>query len=231
MTRFRIRDKVERIRDHFRKFEYGKTWQDDKIIEQYDAFYSRTPLIHEDFFNFINKHRDKIKTVLEIGCGIGIYPIRNKHLFEGMAYTGVDIGKPAIDYCKSRSPFRFLLGDFIMMDLHEKSFDLIFSHAVIDHVHNIDKFMSRIVALTKKYAYISAYRGYFPDLHEHIMTKNKIDGCYYNDLSVPRLRMTLCNAGLEESQFTIRRQASGIELGQKFSIGLDGYETIVEIHR
>ena len=56
------------------------------------------PLLHNNFINYLTS-KDDVKTVLEIGCGMGIYPIKFKNLFENKEYLGLDIGEPAIDFC------------------------------------------------------------------------------------------------------------------------------------
>ncbi len=85
-----------------------------------------------------------------------------------MYYTGTDISKDAIEFCKKNSSFNFIQGDFIKMELPQK-YDLIYSHAVVDHVYDIDAFIEKIVKNCLKYAYINSYRGYFPELLKHKM--------------------------------------------------------------
>ena len=125
-----------------------------------------------------------------------------------MIYTGIDISSTAIEYCKNNSNFEFICGDIIKMESNRK-FDLVFSHAVIDHVYDIDTFVKKIVNLSKKYAYINSYRGYFPDMEEHKMNWNNKDGCYYNDVSVKHIKKILLEIGLQENEFVIRAQKSG----------------------
>lgn len=217
----------KRIKD-IKKTEYGEGWQ--KVdLEFYNRIYNYRPLLHQDFIKYL-KSKNNIKTVLEVGCGAGTYPIEFKDLFEDKKYVGIDIGKPSIEYCKKHSSFKFICGDLINLDCNSK-FDLVFSHAVIDHVYDIDKFLDKILSCTKKFAYISAYRGYFPNLKEHKMTWSNEKGCYYNDLSVEQLKNFLKSKGVYENEYKIRKQADGTELNQKHSIGLDGYETVIEINK
>lgn len=191
---------------NLKKSNYGKAWR-KKDSEFYEQLFIARPLLHENFINFLKSKKD-IKTILEVGCGSGIYPIKFNYLFADKEYVGIDIGEPAIEYCKRNSEFDFICGDFIKMEVSNK-YDLIFSHAVIDHIYDTDAFLSKIVNICKKYAYISAYRGYFPDLERHKMIWNNEKGCYYNDLSVKALRKTLLQGGLEEDEFIIKSQESG----------------------
>jgi len=61
------------------------------------------------------------------------------------------------------------------------------------------------------------------------MTWDNDKGCYYNDLSVNQLKRNLLKIGLMENEINIRKQEDGTELNQIHSIGLDGFETVLEI--
>ena len=113
-----------------------------------------------------------------------------------------------IDFCKKNSPYQFRCSDFIKEDLNEK-FDLVFSHAVIDHVYDIDAFLKRIVNTTKKFAFVNSYRGYFPDLKEHKMKWRDDQACYFNDISIMRIKQVLLDCHLTEEEFIIRPQDNG----------------------
>lgn len=215
----------KRIKD-LKKSPYGKNWQ-QVDPDFYSRIYNYRPLLHQNFLEYL-KNKHDVKSVLEIGCGIGTYPIEFRKYFDKKDYLGIDIGKPAIEYCKQNSNFEFICGDIINMELDRK-FDLVFSHAVIDHVYDIDAFLEKIVNLSRKHVFISAYRGYFPDLDGHKMTWDNDKGCYYNDLSVNQLKRNLLKIGLTENEINIRKQEDGTELNQIHSIGLDGFETVLEI--
>ena len=206
----------------FKHAEYGKFWR--KIgSESYEVMYQARPLLHDNFKNFLRNKKD-VKTVLEVGCGTGIYPIKFKELFFNMEYEGIDFAKPAIEYCRNNSQFNFICGDFIKMKL-QKKYDLVFSHAVIDHVYDIEGFLSKIVEVCKKYAYVSSFKGYFPNIQKHLMQWKEDTGSYQNNLSVEETKRNLLKCGLDEDEFVIRKQKSG---NLKDSI-VD--ETVIEINR
>ncbi|HET6458352.1 MAG TPA: class I SAM-dependent methyltransferase [Nitrosopumilaceae archaeon] len=214
----RIRIKVEK---KIGKSTYGKVWTKDN--QWYNEIHNANPLLHEDFVRYIKEKKD-VKTVLEIGCGTGIYPIQMKEIFEGIQYAGIDISENAIEYCKKNSKFEFICGDFIKMDI-TKRYDLVYSHAVVDHVYDIDAFISKMVKISKKYTYINSYRGYFPEMKEHKMTWDGHDGCYFNDLSIQQTRENLLRNGLSEDEFVIRSQESG-QQGKNVNL-----QTVIEIKK
>ena len=71
----RISTKLKR---KYAKPKYGKRWP-DQTVEWYKKIYDSNFLIHEYFKNYL-KSKNDIKTILEIGCGKGVYPIFNKEL-------------------------------------------------------------------------------------------------------------------------------------------------------
>lgn len=204
---------------------YGKTWQERDGMEQiewYDKMHNSHEIQHQDFTNYLKSKN--IKHVLEIGCGTGVYPIKLKELFSNLEYTGTDISETAIKQCKKNSSFEFIAGDFLKLDF-TKEYDIVFSHAVIDHVYDMDAFVSKIVKLTKQFAYITAYRGYFPELKKHKMNWNHEDGSYYNDFSIIQIKEKFKEIGLKENEFTIR----SLKVDNQ-NDALD-FQTIIEIHK
>jgi len=205
------------------KSEYGKWWQQESVTEKlYDNIWKRRPGLHNDLKNFIME-RKNIENILEIGCGDGGYPIKLKKLFEGKQYTGIDISKPAIESCKKKSNFEFICSDFLKFHF-EKKFDLVFSNAVIDHIYDIDLFLKKIMDLTKKYAYINAYRGYNPNLEKHVMKWEKKLSCYHNELSHKQIINLFLKNDLSKNEFSIRP----IQVGENANFPI---QTIIEINK
>jgi len=200
---------------------YGDIWQGKDAEKWYSDTENIHPLIHKDFLNYLSNKKD-IKSVLEIGCGPGVYPIMHKNIFEKFDYTGIDISKSAIKFCQENSDFNFICGDFLQIDLPKK-FDLVFSRSVIDHVYDIDKFIEKTVSLSTKYAYIYAYRGFFPNLESHNSILDGKGSYYVNQLSKKKLEETLLNAGLRNSEFNISGKESGHD---EWKVG-----TVIEINK
>jgi len=210
----------------FGNSSYGKTWQEKEGGEQidwYNRMHESHKIQHQDFVRYI-KTRNNLETALEVGCGTGVYPIKLKELFANIKYTGTDISETAIKQCKKNSPFEFFAADFIKLNISRK-FDCVFSHAVVDHVYDMDEFVTKIVNSTKKYAYITAYRGFFPDLKKHKMNWNDADGSYYNDFSIIQIKKKFKEIGLNENEFNVR----SLKVDNKNN-NLD-YQTIIEIEK
>ena len=188
------------------KKKYGDFWQKHEKSNPnfYETIFDNIKLKHENFLEYL-KGLKNIETVLEVGCGTGIYPTKYPELLG--QYTGLDISKPAIEHCKRTLKQNFICDDFVKHEFDTK-FDLVFSHSVIDHVPDIDSFIKKIALCSKKHAYISAYRGYFPKLEEHQQQWNK-DGYYLNDLSLSKITEALLEVGIKEDELLIKSGDTG----------------------
>ncbi len=172
--------------------------------DQYHRMFYSKPLCVKDFLNFF-KSKKNIKTVLEVGCSVGMFPRTFHDMYENMEYTGMDISPKCIEICKSNIESEFLCGDFIKFE-PEKKFDLVYSFDVIDHVYDVDGFISNIIDTTKKYAYVNAYRGFYPNLKNHKTEFRDNEGIYMNDISIEQIKNTLFKKGLTEDEFCLRTQ-------------------------
>ncbi len=207
------------------KANYGKIWQEklgDEQIQWYEGMHKSCLKMHDDFKEFLREKRPS--SILEIGCGAGYYPINLKDLFIDKEYVGIDISETAIEFCKSRSPFNFICTDFLKKNIDRK-FDLIFSHALIDHVYDIDLFIEKIIKSSNRFVYVTAYRGYFPDLEKHVMRRNNLEGTYYNDVSIKQLTKKFMDMGLQKHEYSF----SSIKVD---NVGRDDdWQTIIKIEK
>ena len=207
------------------KEEYGNIWQEkfgDEQVQWYEKMHNSCLKMHDDFKKFLTERSPS--TVLEVGCGAGYYPRNLKELFTNAEYTGTDISETAIKFCKSKSSFNFICTDFLKNSLNKK-FDLVFSHALIDHVYDVDLFIEKIIGATDRFAYVTAYRGYFPDLQKHVLRRNNTEGSYYNDISIKQVSRKLLDMGLQEQEYsfdTIKVADEGRD---------DDWQTIIKIEK
>ena len=184
------------------KEKYGNIWQEKYGYEQvqwYQKMHNSCLKMHDDFKKFLAEKSPT--TILEVGCGAGYYPINLKELFINIEYTGTDISETAIKFCKLKSPFNFICTDFLKNNLNKK-FDLVFSHALIDHVYDVELFIEKIIQTSKRFVYVTAYRGYFPDLEKHVIQRNNLEGSYYNDISIKKITKKLAEMGLQEREYS-----------------------------
>ena len=192
----------------FGKSSYGNIDWTKANESWYEEIHNSNNLLHENFIQYFNQIKPNIQSVLEVGCGTGVYAIKHKDIFQNLDYTGIDFSETNIEYCKNNSKFKFVNGDFIKMET-KTQFDLVFSHAVVDHVYDIDMFLTNLIKSCKKYAYINSYRGFFPDINKHEMKWRDDDNCYYNNISIKQVKKLLLEEGLSEKEFIIRKQKSG----------------------
>ena len=198
----KIKTKVGVNTNYAKKFIEGDPQY--KYEDQYIRMFHSKPLCVKDFLNFV-KNKHGIKSVLEVGCSIGMFPRTFRDLYQNIEYTGTDISPKCIEICESHLDSEFLCADFIKFK-SEKKFDFVYSFDVIDHVYDIDGFISNIIDTTRKYAYVNAYRGYFPELKDHKSIYRDNEGIYMNDISVERIKNVMLEKGLTEKEFCFRSQ-------------------------
>ena len=74
----------------FGKSSYGNQDWMKADYQWYDKIHDSNYLLHQNFMEYFSKIKSNIKTVLEVGCGTGVYPIRENEMFRGLEYTGID---------------------------------------------------------------------------------------------------------------------------------------------
>ncbi|MCK4730457.1 MAG: class I SAM-dependent methyltransferase [Candidatus Aenigmarchaeota archaeon] len=115
--------------------KYGHTGWSDQIIYKYDQ-----PLRLRVIKNILNKIQGSIenKKILDVGCGVGDFSI----MFAKMSaeVTGIDISEKAVGEAKKKA--KGLCCDFKVTSIKnmdfQKSFDIILSITVLQHIPNKD---------------------------------------------------------------------------------------------
>lgn len=77
--------------------------------------------------------------VLEIGCGAGLFCHRLKQYAPDISVTGLDFDKNHIAFARKKAEelgvdCQFAEGDIACLPFSDESFDLVFSHTVVEHV-------------------------------------------------------------------------------------------------
>jgi len=161
------------------------TWMYKTRIEQHQCFHN--------WFKLINQLQT-VGSVLELGCGYGV---GHAEFFKDLRFVGADLSDKAITWCKANrvNPSHdYLVCDFIQENFREK-FDLVFSQGTIDNTYDMDRFLKAAVGASKQWIYVTAYRGFFPELAKHRYSWNEEHGCFYNDLSPLNAFETLLECG------------------------------------
>ena len=168
---------------------FGKVWQ-DKYLQWFRDIKTEFFYVHEIFEEYIKIIKYKpFNGVLEIGCGEGEYR-------EGMRldnYLGIDISHNAIKLSKTRNG-NFKQVDFLKLNTIRK-FDLIFSHSVVDHTENIDKFFIKSLKKSRKYVYHTAYQSYDDTIPNHIQRYEPNYKISYNTISIKKIKQICKNLG------------------------------------
>jgi SAM-dependent methyltransferase len=109
---------------------------------------------------FILKGRN-MNSVLDIGCGVGLYA--KSWMNRGFSYAGIDQISFAIEVAQKQNP----KGKFQTCDIIEfnGSFDIVFSHTVLQHVHKNFKglFLQKIYHLIKNYGFFVCYEDVYEE--------------------------------------------------------------------
>ncbi len=173
-------------------------WTHNTVLQVHEHFMAWTRTIEFEF-------------VLEVGCGkYGWYYCA--FYKSGHAYKGIDSYQGVIVHCRAMFPNPMAWTRENICDIHAGSwcnYDLVFSHAVIDHAPDPDLFIRKSIEASLHYTYIMSYRGYFPAIAEHKIEKNTFDGYCYNDISIPQVRRLLDGLGYK---YELHEVATGLPL-------------------
>ena len=177
---------------------YGHWWEENGLGEDwYKAIFDVRPRAHQyflDWFSGLIRRGERISSILEVGCGRGQPYAR---LFEAYNYRGTDISTKEIEYCQtaySDGRNRFFRADAIEDDLRGP-YDLVFCHAVVDHVYDINLFLQKLAKASSGWLYVSSYRDWSPRLNSHEYIWYEECTSYLNRLSPEETRRALLQVG------------------------------------
>lgn len=180
---------------------YGEWWkQNEGGLEWYTWMYDSRLAAHNDFQNFV-KHLDqtgrKVESLLDVGCGLAV---GYADVYSDRRYVGMDLSGKEAEWCRqnrSNTKHAYITGDIIVSTPDEK-FDVVFSHGTIDNSYDMDAMLKAMVACSNGWIYLTAYRGWFPELPEHRYSWDEGTTCFYNDISVAAVHRTLESLGCVE---------------------------------
>lgn len=157
-----------------KEYEQFKTkWENDWGNQK--GFYTSKHLLNFRFIGNINlyltvrllrKIINKDARIVDAGCGSG----RTLIYFKNHGYTnaiGIDYSKNSIKVCRWLGLVRnkdVFFKDIVKNNFKPKSFDLVFSHGLLEHLNNFQPVVNGMCKLSKKYV-ILLQPNHFSRLH------------------------------------------------------------------
>jgi len=191
---------------------FGFWWEKpESNLDWYDWMFHYRIGVHRSFIDWLQAREaegDKFDSVLEVGPGRGVF---YQHYFSNRHYTGLEYSKRNTAWLNENRKLDkhdFVNGDISTIDLDTK-FDLVFSSGTIDNVPDMDAFIRGMVKHAKKSIYLTAYRGWFPELENHTITWSEETGAFYNDISPNRVKQLLQELGC--NNITVKKLPTGRE--------------------
>ncbi len=186
---------------HWRPAGYGDWWRAHTGgLEWYTWMYNSRRKMHEDLVHWVHQKEregEEVRSIADFGCGLGVGYCDD---FAAKRYIGVDISEKNTQWCKEnrKNPrHAYYAMDFIAQPLQEGT-DLVFSSGTIDNGYDFDAFLASMVHSSRKWIYLTLYRGWFPDLKEHKYQWSDEHRCFYTNGSPQRIRETLTQLGCTE---------------------------------
>ncbi len=184
---------------------YGEWWKKNEGgLDWYQWMYDGRKLAHEDFFTFVtmlDAKGEKVESLLDVGCGLAV---GYAETFAERRYVGMDLSGKETEWCRQNrknSLHDYVSGDIIRYTGDEK-FDIVFSQGTIDNSYDMDALLRAMVGCSNGWVYLTAYRGWFPELSEHRYTWSEATTCFYNDISPTVIRETLLSLGCTDIEIT-----------------------------
>ncbi len=185
---------------------YGRCWHEKSAdLGWYEWMYEGRRRMHEEAIAWV-RGRDDVRSVMDLGCGLGVGYADD---LRDLEYIGVDLSQGSIDWCRThrQNPLhRYEARDFVARPF-ERQADVVMSSGTIDNAYDPGAYLDAMIRASRRYVYLTCYRGWFDDLEEHRFSFNREHGCFYADLSPRRLREHLVSRGCTE--IVIEPRATG----------------------
>ena len=175
----------------FRPAAYGNFWLTyDGGLAWYEWMHASRKVAHQNCLEAIAAASAKAcapVSVMDIGCGMGV---GYGEALKGHRFIGVDLEPRGIAWCQEHRahPGHTYLCRDVLVPEHRKELvalgsDFVFSSGTIDNTWNIDAYLEAMSAMTTRWLYIAAYRGWYGDLPVHRYNWQPATAAYYNDIS------------------------------------------------
>ena len=125
------------------KWEYGGGLYQKHLELYLDAMYAMLK-------------RTGARTVLDAGCGEGVvYRAMKKRGFSG-EWMGLDLSEEAVDFARKQNPeATWIAGSVADLPFPDKSFELVFSSQVLEHLPEPDKALREYARCSNKWLLLS----------------------------------------------------------------------------
>ena len=143
-----------------------KAWLDFER-PKYEEMFNNRKLTHDIFKEWVKEL--EIKSALEIGGGLSQHKALFKH------YLNIDINKNLKE--------DYNINEDFLNYRTKKKYELVFSHAVLDHIKNPNEFILKSIRISKKYVFHSIYRGLQRQSLNHLHPIIDKNNYLYNQLS------------------------------------------------
>lgn len=185
----------------WRPADYGRCWRERQAdLKWFKWMFDGRREMHDQAIAWIRARdgdREPIESVADFGCGLGV------GYCEALAdrrYVGYDLIQANIDWCRAnrsipRHDYHQL--DFVVEPTPER-YDLVMSSGTIDNAWDVEAYLDSMIRASRRWIYITCYRGWFPELDDHRYVWSCEHACFYNDVSPRQVRRHLEDKGCRE---------------------------------
>lgn len=106
------------------------------------------------------------QTLLEIGCGYGIFLDLVRHDFKFA--IGIDIAESAIRYARERFGLNAICGEFLEMDFKGQTFDVVCLWDTLEHLPDPARYVEKIECVTRPGALLAITTGDIESLNARL---------------------------------------------------------------
>jgi SAM-dependent methyltransferase len=100
-----------------------------------------------------------IRSVLDVGCGTGANLEAVQREFGLTDVAGIDISEKALDVARQRVNGQLIVLDLLREKPLDRTFDLVMSSQVIEHVEEDDLFLEKMHAMCGRYCFVGTMQG------------------------------------------------------------------------
>lgn len=124
-----------------------RVWKKENVEKLEKGWSKENKYITIEFVDRIKKSTKSVESVLDVGSGIGrLYPY-----FKDKKYIGIDKASEMIKKAREKHGDHFEYGDVENIQYESKSFDLVISRDLLQHVVGFDRAVSEIKRVSKRY--------------------------------------------------------------------------------